>query len=172
MLQTVSAIARVLIVFVAGVVGARDALLLVYLSALIAMGFAPLVKTARTRAEERDNGFRAGSRFSSSMSPSCCVFVIVGLIVIPPLVAQANALWAKLPDEFDKLQGVLIRYRLLRRRVTLAEAVPSAPTESGARRRHCAGGIVELRRRPLRHRHRADSELLFSDRSPVDVPAT
>ena len=41
-------------------------------------------------------------------------------LFVPPLVSQANALWAKLPDEFDKLRALLIRYKVLRRRVTLA----------------------------------------------------
>ena len=58
--------------------------------------------------------------------------MIVALVVIPPLVAQANALWARLPEEFERAQALLIRYRLLRRRVTLAEAVQNAPNGSGA----------------------------------------
>src|SRR5262249_34509582 len=56
------------------------------------------------------------------------VVVLVGLIVIPPLIAQATALWARVPDEFDRFQTTLIRYKLMRRKITLAEAVQSAPT--------------------------------------------
>lgn len=131
MLQTVFAVAGVAILVVSLWV-ARQALMLVYLSALIAMGFAPLVKLLeRGRSDTRQRVPRWLAVLIVYIAV-LLVFVIVGLVVIPPLVAQANALWAKLPDEFDKLQGLLIRYRLLRRRVTLAEAVSSAPTESGA----------------------------------------
>jgi predicted PurR-regulated permease PerM len=55
------------------------------------------------------------------------VLVLLGLMVIPPLVAQAIALWEKLPDEFNRLQTFLIRYKLMTRRITLAEAVSNAP---------------------------------------------
>src|SRR5262249_18702592 len=56
------------------------------------------------------------------------VLVVVGLTVIPPLVAQAEALWSRLPEEFNRLQSFLIRRNLMTRRITLAEAVTSAPT--------------------------------------------
>jgi predicted PurR-regulated permease PerM len=131
MLQTVFAVAGVTILVIT-LWQVREALMLVYVSALIAMGFAPLVKLL-----ERGPG-KAHRRIPRWLAillvyiAVLLVFVIVGLIVIPPLVAQANALWAKLPDEFDKLQGLLIRYKLLRRRVTLAEAVTNAPSGSGA----------------------------------------
>src|SRR5262249_19896551 len=131
MLQTVLAVAGVTILVIT-LWQASEALMLVYVSALIAMGFAPLVKLL-----ERGPG-KAHRRIPRRLAillvyiAVLLVFVVVGLIVIPPLVAQANALWAKLPDEFDKLQGLLIRYKVLRRRVTLAEAVTNAPSGSGA----------------------------------------
>ncbi len=132
MLQTVLTVAGVTIL-VLSLWLAREALMLVYLSALIAMGFAPLVKLL-----ERGHTVSQKRRLPRWLAilivyvVVLLVFIIVGLVVIPPLVAQANALWARLPDEFDKLQGLLIRYRLLRRRVTLAEAVSNAPSGSGA----------------------------------------
>jgi predicted PurR-regulated permease PerM len=52
--------------------------------------------------------------------------------VIPPLVAQATALWARMPEEFDRFQRFLIKYKLMRRPITLAEAVQSAPSGSSA----------------------------------------
>jgi predicted PurR-regulated permease PerM len=60
------------------------------------------------------------------------VVVVIGMMVLPPLIAQSIALWERLPDEFNRLQNSLIRYKLLRRRLTLAEAVQSAPEGSGA----------------------------------------
>jgi predicted PurR-regulated permease PerM len=59
------------------------------------------------------------------------MIVLLGLMVIPPLVAQAGALWDEIPDEFNRLQSFLIRYKLMTRRITLAEAVSSAPSGSG-----------------------------------------
>jgi predicted PurR-regulated permease PerM len=131
MLQTVFTVAGVAIL-IAALWAAREALLLVYVSGLIAMGFAPLVqwleqggRAARARVPRP---FAILAIYLTVMS----IFVLVGLLVIPPLVAQATALWARTPDEFDKLQRLLIRYRLLQHRVTLAEAVQNAPSGSSA----------------------------------------
>ena len=60
------------------------------------------------------------------------LFVLVVLLVIPPLVTQATTMWEKAPDEFARVQRFLIRYKLLRRPLTLAEAVQSAPSGSSA----------------------------------------
>ena len=131
MLQTVFAIAGVAILVISLWV-AREAVMLVYISALIAMGFAPLVKLIE---RGRHDARRRIPRSLAILVVYLAVvigFVIVGLVVIPPLVAQANALWAKIPEEFDKVQNFLIRSHILRRRVTLAEAVQNAPNGSGA----------------------------------------
>ena len=48
-------------------------------------------------------------------------------MVIPPLVAQAESLWTKLPGTFNKFQNFLIQYKLMTHRVTLEEAVQNAP---------------------------------------------
>jgi predicted PurR-regulated permease PerM len=58
--------------------------------------------------------------------------VLVGLLVIPPLVGQAVTLWDKLPAEFNRLQMFLVRLKLMKRTITLAEAVQSAPDGSGS----------------------------------------
>src|SRR5262249_51518245 len=131
MLQTVFAVAGVTVLVIT-LWQAREALLLVYVRALIAMGFAPVVKLL-----ERGPG-KAHRRIPRWLAilliyiAVLLVFVVVALIVVPPLVAQANALWATLPGEFDKIQALLMRYNGLRRRVTLAEAVSNAPSGSGA----------------------------------------
>jgi predicted PurR-regulated permease PerM len=131
MLQTVLTIAGVAIL-IAVLWAARGALLLVYVSALIAMGFAPLVqwleqggRAARTRVPRT---FAILTIYLAVVA----MFVIVGVLVIPPLIAQATALWARLPNEFDKLQSLLISHHLLPRRLTLAEAFQNAPSGSGA----------------------------------------
>jgi predicted PurR-regulated permease PerM len=60
------------------------------------------------------------------------VIVLIGLLVIPPLIAQAVSLWEKMPSEFNRLQTFLIRYKLMKRPITLAEAVQNAPDGSGS----------------------------------------
>src|SRR5258708_14762296 len=52
-------------------------------------------------------------------------------MVIPPLVSQAESLWTKMPEYFNKFQGFLIDHGLMMRRVTLEEAVQNAPSGSG-----------------------------------------
>jgi predicted PurR-regulated permease PerM len=130
MVQTVVTIAAVCVLLVA-FWAAREALLLIYVSALIAMGFSPLVRNL-----ERPDGVKSRlPRWFAILLvylTVIAVFVIVALVVIPPLIAQATALWARLPDEFTRFQTFLIKYKLLQRRITLAEAVQTVPTGSSA----------------------------------------
>ena len=117
---------------------AREALLLIYISGLLAMGFAPLVRNLEHGRSLRNNVGRTEDvgrvpRWFAILViylTVVAIFVVVALIVIPPLIAQATALWARMPDEFNRLQKTLIRYNLMRRQITLAEAVQSAPTGS------------------------------------------
>lgn len=131
MLQTVLTVAGVACLLAVLWV-AREALLLVYISGLIAMGFSPLVRNLERRPEDDSSRFPRWFAILVIYGTIIAVFVLVALLIIPPLVAQATALWARMPDEFDRLQTFLIRYKLMRRRITLAEAVQSAPTGSSA----------------------------------------
>jgi len=127
MIQTVAMVAGTAIL-VAALWAARDALMLVYVSALIAMGFSPLVRVIEHPGA--DGRARRVPRWLAILAIYVAIvgaLVLLGLMVIPPLVAQATALWDKLPDEFNRLQTFLIRYKLMTRRITLAEAVSSAP---------------------------------------------
>src|SRR5262245_15139244 len=130
MVQTVVTIAAVCLLVVASW-AAREALLLIYVSALIAMGFSPLVRNL-----ERPHGAKSRlPRWFAILLVYLAVialFVMVALVVIPPLIAQATALWARLPDDFTRFQTFLIRYKVLQRRITLAEAVQTVPTGSSA----------------------------------------
>jgi predicted PurR-regulated permease PerM len=132
MVQTVLTVAGVGIL-VAIFWAARGALLLVYISALIAMGFSPLVQMIEhPRAGGRLPAVPRWLAILVIYLSIVVLVVVIGLMVVPPLVAQSIALWERLPDEFNRLQIFLIRYKLLRRRITLAEAVQSAPEGSGA----------------------------------------
>ena len=46
---------------------------------------------------------------------------------MPPLIDQAQELWARLPELLDDAQTLLIGTGLLDHRITLEEAVRSAP---------------------------------------------
>ena len=131
LIQTVATVAGVAIL-VALLWAARDALLLVYVSALIAMGFSPLVKLIEQ--PHPNAGKRRVPRWFAILVIYAAIMagvVLVGLLVIPPLVAQGSALWAKIPSEFNQLQTFLIRYKLMTHRVTLEEAVQNAPSGTG-----------------------------------------
>jgi predicted PurR-regulated permease PerM len=119
-------------VLVATLWAAREALMLIYVSALIAMGFSPLV-----RVIERPR--KAGGRGRVPRVLAILVIylavigviVMIGFIVLPPLVDQASTLWSNLPQYFNRFQNLLVRYKLVARPVTLEEAVQSAPAGSG-----------------------------------------
>ena len=104
--------------------------MLIYISALIAMGFSPLVSLI-----QRSNHGRV--RLSCTFAilaiyvTIISIFVLLALAVVPPAIEQARELWARVPELFDDLQRFLIRYRLMTRRVTLQEAVQNSPAGSG-----------------------------------------
>ena len=106
----------------------RDALMIIYVSALIAMGFSPLV-----RFIERPNSAKRRRRMPRPLAILLIyltvigAFVVVSLLVVPPLVEQATTLWSELPQHFNRFQQFLIRYKLLTHSMTLQEAVESAP---------------------------------------------
>jgi predicted PurR-regulated permease PerM len=131
MLQTVAAVAGTAILL-AVLWAARDALLLVYVSALIAMGLSPLVKLIEK--PQRHGTKHRVPRWLAILAiygvlVAACVFL--ALLVIPPLVAQSSSLWARLPSEFNRFQSFLIGHRLMTHRVTLEEAVQNAPSGAG-----------------------------------------
>src|SRR3954466_13604986 len=129
MLQTVAVVTAVVLILAALYV-AQDALMLIYVSALIAMGFSPLVNVIQRPHYGR---LRISRTFAILVIYLTIVGVLIllALAVVPPAVAQARELWARVPALFDEFQRFLIRYRLMARRVTLQEAVENAPAGSG-----------------------------------------
>lgn len=131
MFQTVATVAGIA-VLLAMLWAARGALLLVYVSALIAMGLSPLVKLIERPPRMGDT--RSVPRWLAILAIYAVVVgvvVFVGLLVIPPLISQGSALWAKLPAEFNRFQTFLINHKLMTHRVTLEEAVQNAPSGTG-----------------------------------------
>ena len=112
---------------------ARDAILIIYVSVLLAIGFSPLV-----HAIEHQRLVTVGTsrmpRWLAILSVYgfiVGVLTFVGLLVVPPLLDQARELWMRLPSLLDRAQTFLIEYGLLNHRVTLEEAVRSAPASPG-----------------------------------------
>jgi predicted PurR-regulated permease PerM len=131
MLQTVGTITGVAILL-ALLWAAREALMLVYVSALIAMGLSPLVRLIER--PRRQGSKRRVPRWLAILSIYAVIVaavVFVGLLVIPPLVAQGASLWGKMPAEFNRLQTFLVSHKLMVHKVTLEEAVQNAPSGSG-----------------------------------------
>jgi predicted PurR-regulated permease PerM len=110
----------------------RDALLIVYVSGLLAIGFSPIV-----RMIERQKVIPIGPRIPRWFAILMLYVAILGTIalvialVFPPLVQQAQGMWEKIPEWFEKGQGFLIAKGLLKEHLTISEAVARAPGPSG-----------------------------------------
>jgi predicted PurR-regulated permease PerM len=109
----------------------RSALLLIYMSVLVAIGLSPL---AAAIERYRLPGSRRVPRWAAILTIYLCfvaVLVGVGVLVVPPLVTQARELWSALPDMLQRGQQWLIDRGLLTRELSLSEAVERAPGNRG-----------------------------------------
>jgi predicted PurR-regulated permease PerM len=106
---------------------ARDIVLLVYISVLLAVGLGPLV--LRIEGLLSHGRYRLPRAFAIAIIYLALVglFTALGLLVVPPLVQQAQDLWTRMPELIDRGQQLLIRYGLLQHPLTLEEAVRNAP---------------------------------------------
>jgi predicted PurR-regulated permease PerM len=124
---TATAVVVATVVILAVLWRARLALLVIYLSVLVAAGLASPVSVL-----ERWRPFGRG--FAPRWLAALVIYVLTAIgvgvllvLVLNPLVAQAEQLWTGLPQQFDHLQDVLRHYGLVGRRVTLQEAVQNVP---------------------------------------------
>jgi predicted PurR-regulated permease PerM len=112
---------------------ARDALLIIYISVLLAIGFGPVV-----HAIEHQKTIPISQRLPRWLAILIVYLMIVaaltlvGLLVIPPLVTQAQELWTRVPEWLEQGQAWLMKYGLLSRPFTLGEAVRSSPAPTTA----------------------------------------
>lgn len=112
----------------------RSQVLMMYVSALFAIGLAPLV-----RMIERRRIRLAGKR---RLPRSAAILVIYGTVlgllaalaaaVVPPLVAQGRQLWTDLPARLDMLQQKLVEWGVLPAGSSLAELLKQAPVSGSA----------------------------------------
>jgi predicted PurR-regulated permease PerM len=108
----------------------RTVLMLVYVSGLLAIGLAPIV-----RAVERQKILPVGTRRFPRWVAILTLYVAllsvvvgVGFAVVPPLVAQAQALSRRLPDLFARAQQFLVDRGLIDHELTRTEALQKAPS--------------------------------------------
>ena len=110
----------------------RGALLLIYISALVAIGISPVV----TRLERRRIiGTRPLPRWVAILEVYLLLIVVivtVSLAVIPPLIDQARAFWTAIPDLLHRGQVWLIERGLLSRELSFKEAVQQTAQGNGS----------------------------------------
>jgi predicted PurR-regulated permease PerM len=111
----------------------RDALLLIYVSGLLAIGFSPIV-----RLIERQKVLPIGTRRFPRWLAILVLYVVIlgtltgiGFLIVPPLVHQAQQFWTALPSMFERAQEFLIAKGILKEHLTLREAVARAPVSGG-----------------------------------------
>ena len=111
----------------------RDAILLIYVSTLIAIGLFPIVSSIQRR--------RSGKRKPRLPRWAAILIIYVtiigavvglGLLLVPPLVDQARQLWAALPEMIQRGQQWLMERGLLSRELTFREAVEQTPVNTDA----------------------------------------
>jgi predicted PurR-regulated permease PerM len=108
----------------------RAALMLVYISALVAIGLSPVVNAIERKRLMRQRV----PRWAAILVIYLCiigVIVVVAILVIPPIVTQARALAMELPRLLHQGQQWLITRGLLSHEITAQEAVQQT-TGSGA----------------------------------------
>jgi len=109
----------------------RDALMLVYISALAAIGLSPLVNAIERKRLMRQRVPRWAAILVIYLF---IVGVIVGItiLVVPPIVMQARELAMELPRLLHQGQQWLMNRGLLTREISAQEAVQQTATSSGA----------------------------------------
>lgn len=111
---------------------AREAVLLIYLSAVVAIGLGPIVG-----AIERTALFGGRIHLKRWQAILLLYVLLLGLLVgvamliVPPLASQASELWDKVPEYLHRGQQHLIRLGLLNRELSVREAVQQAPVAAG-----------------------------------------
>lgn len=105
----------------------RDTLLLIYVAALVAIGLAPLVSAMEQQQLPRIGSLPRWGAILVIYTVLIGIIVGVALMVVPPLVDQARALWSATPGMIERGQQWLIERGLLSRELTFQEAVEQSP---------------------------------------------
>jgi predicted PurR-regulated permease PerM len=105
----------------------RDALLIVYVSMVLAIGFSPIVRIIE---RQKVPAAKRVPRWLAILTLYVAILGTLALVialVFPPLVQQASALWDNLPTMFERTQQFLISHGWLKEHLTMREAVARAP---------------------------------------------
>ena len=105
----------------------RGPLMLIYVSALLAIGLAPLVDVVE---RQKLIPGRRHPRWAAILIIYVLFLIVViafGRLVTGPLIEQARELWSALPDMLQKAQQWLIDRGLLTRELSLREAIAQSP---------------------------------------------
>ena len=110
----------------------RDALLLIYISALLAIGLAPSVKMLERQRMIRGSRLPRWGAILVIYLIGLLLLVIMARLVLMPLAAQARELWTALPEMIHTAQQWLIDRGLLTREFSLRDAVQQTPAGTDA----------------------------------------
>jgi predicted PurR-regulated permease PerM len=110
----------------------RGALLIAYISGLLATGLGPLVHYIEQAAPPGTQRVPRVLAILVIYIFIVGVLTIVGLLVVPPLIQQAQELWRRVPELLERGQQFLVERGLLDHRLTLEEAMRSAPGPGNA----------------------------------------
>jgi predicted PurR-regulated permease PerM len=104
----------------------RDALLVIYISLLVAMGLSPLVGALEQRRPRRQRLPRWAA-ILIIYSVIVGTLVGIGMLIIPPLVDQTRELWKELPNLLHRVQQWMLERGWISRELTVREAVQQTP---------------------------------------------
>jgi len=104
----------------------RDALLVIYISLLVAMGLSPLVETLEQRRPRRQRLPRWAA-ILIIYSAIVGTLVGIGLLIIPAFVEQFRELWKELPNLLHRAQLWMLDRGWISREMTVQEAVQQTP---------------------------------------------
>ena len=109
----------------------RSVLIIVYVSVVLAIGFSPIVRIIE---RQRLGVAKRLPRWLAILILYLAILGSIALVVVlvfPPLVRQAQALWDRIPEMFERAQQFLISKGWLREHLTMREAVERAPGSGG-----------------------------------------
>jgi predicted PurR-regulated permease PerM len=105
---------------------ARRALLVVYLSILLAMAFAPVVRLIERKGRPGDHHVPRVVAIFVLYVAILAALCGIALAIVPPLITQGEQLWTQLPEFLNNVQGWLHEHHLLSSQISLRQAVGSA----------------------------------------------
>lgn len=111
----------------------RSQLLLIYVSALFAIGLTPLVRMIERRRLTPIGRRRLPRAIAILMIYASVLSLLLALAaaVVPPLVDQGRQLWTDLPARLDLLQQKLVEWGVMPAGTSFAELLKQAPISGG-----------------------------------------